>query len=227
MGLDIKQLQYLCGLSDFDICYIDGIMTGIKPGKFKYIKVPYNEFRQNMGLDDLRFSWLLGHNNMIAGGSVLTWIFKRDNKSDWDFFFTNQESADNFKRIIEGFGFVETKESTYATTHFHPEDKVVIQVVGATNTDWADGRAYGTPHEVISRFDMGLCRFAVDCDFLYTTTDAIRDLITKSIRIYDNKKLIIDRLVKYRSKGFYTPDEVFKYNEHYESILPTETNFAW
>ncbi len=144
----------------------------------------------------------------------MNWVWGENKNEDIDFFFTNHDSAQNFRTLISGYGFVETSETKYALTCFHEEEGLIIQIVG---TQEISGREedimfngfipFGTPEETIKRFDIELCKFAVDGDNVYFTVGAALNLINKSIHFNIEKYNTQERIMKYSRKGFYIIQE--------------------
>jgi hypothetical protein len=235
--LNNKQIQVLANLSDFELVKFDELIVGLKlPKTYKPIMINYEEFRAAMGLEGLRFHWLCGATNMLAGGSVLDWIEGRTVSSDWDFFFNLPESTEMFKLMAETYGFVSTHLTDYALTCFHPEEYATIQIVGyghrSKNLGYYDSpaaRFFGTPQEVTGRFDLTLCRFAVDADCFYTDTMAIRDLITRSIRLglVSSPNMTAERVIKYAKKNYYLPQSVFDLKEKPNALLKCQHLPTW
>jgi len=180
-----------------------------------------------MGLEDLRLNWLLGNNNMIAGGSVLNWIWGENTHGDIDFFFKDEEYADIFVEFIKGIGFKLVCETSYAGTYFEPLQGIILQVVGNPDRGPYTRQgprnnfvAYGTPHEVIDNFDFHICKFAVDSDYLYTTSRAIQDLLKLTIDNTGNEKsMFLQRILKYTRKGFFMSPKIKRYLKYDKPIL--------
>jgi hypothetical protein len=218
--LNNEQILTLAEVGKMKVRCCDGIPIAIAGASHREIKYPYELFREKMGLDDLRLNWLLGTNNMIAGGSVLNWIWGENTNGDIDFFFKDEEYADIFVEFIKGIGFKLTAETGYAATYFEPLQGLILQVVGNTNRDpvsntpyypynptikkESDFEAYGTPQKVIDNFDFHICKFAVDADYLYTTSRAIQDLLKLTIdNTRNEKRCFLPRILKYNHKGFF------------------------
>ena len=217
----------------------DGIPIAIAGASHREIKYPYEQFREEMGLEDLRLNWLLGTNNMIAGGSVLNWIWGENTHGDIDFFFKDEEYADIFVQFIKGIGFQLTLETGYAATYFEPLQCVILQVVGnpdrtpinpyAQAVEKNSFEAYGTPQEVLENFDFHVCKFAVDSDYIYTTSRAIQDLLKL---IIDNtgkeKYYFVSRILKYNRKGFFLSPKIKRDITYAKPVQDkNEDNFDW
>jgi hypothetical protein len=220
------QVEYLTSLAGFEVARVDGTVISFKPRPSKCIVVPYDQFKAAMGLEDIRFHWLLGQRNMLAGGSVLAWITDQPNTGDYDLFFTNKTNADDFERFILAFDFKVARESKYALTLFSYESNATLQIVGggerANYYDSLDRKLFGTPQEVLEGFDIGLCKMAVTADHVYLAPQAIRDLLSKSARAEGDTSQIENRLIKYCVKGYYLPGKMLKYEPAY-----TDPFSAW
>jgi len=214
--LNESQVKYLASLHGHEI-YIENTLTGLVPRPTnRGIVVPYNEFKKNMGLDDIRFNWLITDKNYIAGGSVLSWITQRPNDGDTDFYFksskTYEKDTQNFKNCLEEmFKFVETGNSIYAYSYFNSESNSKVQVVSGSMGPNAKSLC-GRPIDIIKEFDISLCKFAIDNESLYTFSSSIRDLLSKSIRIDNvwNEDLSSPRVMKYSRRGYYTNGNIIK-----------------
>jgi len=173
-----------------------------------------------MGLDDIRFNWLTSYNGYIAGGAAMNWVWQENTNQDIDFFFTNEESYLNFIALAETFGFRKSQRPAAWLAKSDPrneftytrETDATIQVIGG---EWQTGTTgyrniyadpYGSTFNTITKFDLRICQFAIDCDNIYFSLNSVGDLITK--RIVENyrkttKGRIASRVRKYIDKGFY------------------------
>lgn len=212
-----NQIKYLCELSDFGYRFVGDKLTGISCNTFKDVSVNYNEFKTKMDLPDLRYTWLLNNHNIIAGGSVVDWIVGLK-PNDYDFFFTDIESAEAFRLVAESFGFVMVRVSSYAATLINPEDNSMIQIVGY---GMYNSPFFGKSREILDSFDISVCRFAIDIDNIFFNTSSLRDLITKTLRINKHSPLTADRIVKYCKKGFYVPDRILDCKKSESKWLPS------
>lgn len=227
-----KQIITLANIGKLKIKCCDSIPIAVSPIKYNDIIYPYEDFKREMGLDDLRLNWLLGKNNMIAGGSVLNWIWGEKTNGDIDFFFRNEESADIFTEFIKGIGFKLVKETGYALTYFEQQQGLILQVVGNPNENpyIKDNNfiAYGTPQEIIENFDIYVCKFAVDSDYVYTTSRAIQDLLKMTVDYSSNEKRnVLLRLFKYVHKGFYPSSKIKRFIKYDEPIFMESKNTKW
>jgi hypothetical protein len=229
--LNNEQIQALANIGKMKVKCCDGIAIAVSSVSHREIKYPYEDFIKKMNLKDLRLSWLLGNNNMIAGGSVLNWIWGENTHGDIDFFFKNEEYADIFVEFIKGIGFKLACRTTYARTYFEPLQGIILQVVG--NPDRGPYAkqglrdnfvAYGTPQEVIDNFDFHVCKFAVDSDYLYTTSRAIQDLLKLTIDSTSNERsMFLQRILKYTHKGFFMSSRI-KGHLRYDKPVLQEKN---
>jgi len=213
--LNNQQVVYLCKLVALKtIKSDDGTIISVMPSKTDAVVIDtYSNFKLNMGLDDIRFDWLLSPGSCIAGGSVLAWILRENNSTDVDFFFADEEKADNFAQFVgNSFEFVETNKTTYAKTFFHTNG-AILQVVGAGRGGISAGifksgealhgtpnTLFGSPIEIINDFDITVCKFAVDKDSVILTKQSVIDLINKRLTF---STINTNRLLKYYRKGFY------------------------
>lgn len=207
-------------MANIKLIYIDNMAVSVKRVADKMITFSYEEFKECMGLEDIRLHWLLSNNNMIAGGSVMNWVWGENTNEDIDFFFKGSDYADTFKNFIQNIGFKSTRVTSYAETFFHPDEAVILQVVGGTGST-SSFRAYGNPYMILDNFDLHVCKFAVDCDNIYTTTRAVQDLLKLTIDGTGNEKNpFTERIAKYFRKGFYASPRLMKalrYDKpHYE-----------
>lgn len=203
--LNNNQIKTLAEIGKLDISEYQGYVLGVNCSEDNKIKMSYEEFKKAMCLPDMRLAWMLGNNNLLAGGSVLNWIWGEQTNDDYDFFFKDLQALENFELFLKNY-FIFSHETKCAKTYVSDDNGLIVQLVGSK---YALPTFFGTPEEVIGRFDLGICRFAVDSDYLYTTSCSIRDLISKSLIIYNKNNEIkynistIARLFKYSRKGFY------------------------
>jgi hypothetical protein len=211
--LNNSQVKFLSEMCNLNIHKYGDVVISVndRSNKNKVIKHNYEDFKNNMGLDDIRFHWLLSNKTYISGGSALNWIWGEHKNEDFDFFFINNETAQNFKMLIANYGFEETCESKYALTFFNREEKIILQIIGSQGKGKPDEKfngfiPFGTPEETIQRFDINVCRFAVDGEFVYTTVGAVLDLINRVVKITEEKYNTKERITKYNQKGFFLPN---------------------
>jgi len=211
-----NQILTLAKIGKLKLRTYNGIPIAVVNTTDNKIKIPYEKFKSLMQLEDIRLDWLLGRNNMIAGGSVLNWIWGEQTNEDIDFFFRNEESAEIFAQFIKGIGFKHTLTTGYASTYFEEEQGVILQIVGSSSKytgphgsvprDFVD---HGTPEEIIENFDFHVCKFAIDHEYVYTTSRAIQDLLMLTIDVTGNEKDSIKRRVlKYLRKGFFVSSKI-------------------
>lgn len=216
MSLTNAQLCTLVELAGIQTITYGDLLIGVKTKNDTTISVPYDYFKQKMGLDNIRFDWLLTDRIFLAGGSVLNWIWNENKNEDIDFFFADKEAARNFGTVIENWGFEQTKSTQYASTYFNAEDGLIVQVVGAETddrrskhreqTDEFNGFIpFGQPQEILSRFDLEICKFLIDGNYVNFTAKAVVDFISKRLVVKNKKYNTPQRLIKYNRKGFYIP----------------------
>lgn len=208
--LTTTQIEYLCKIGLITPTIENGIVLYISenlPDCVIYAK--YEEFKQQMGLTDINLHWLTTKNAFMAGGAVLNWALSENMNEDFDFFFSDNDCAGRFELVVKNyFSFCRTTHC--ATTYM--KDATIIQLVGVEGAHYS---FFGCPREVINRFDIDLCKFAVDNEFVYTTRYAIKDMISKSLHYKEDCQIKYlnqtssQRLFKYSRKGFYATDKNF------------------
>lgn len=212
--LNVDQIKALAGVGKINVKICNDIPIAMAPVlKDMAIKYPYEAFKKVMGLDSLRLDWLLGKENFIAGGAVLNWIWGEDKNEDTDFFFRSPETYELFQIFIESIGFRKVNSTGYAETFFESSTGVVIQTIGRVEEVLSrDFVAFGTPELVIKNFDFHLCKFAMDHEFVYTTSLAIHQLLQMVIDFTGaqkrNNSLILKRVLKYNKKGFWLSSDI-------------------
>ena len=220
-----KQIDFLAKIADLNVHKVNEIVTGISYVnndsviKHKHIvedkckSISYDYFKEQMGLEDIRFGWLLGENNFLAGGSVLNWIWQENTNEDTDFFFKDPDSAETFGYFLQSIGLIHTKSSGYASTYFSPDNGAIIQAVGTSRQEAYPNpldNNFGPPEDIIAKFDIHVCKFALTVDTLFYTRKAIENLIKLELDITENIKPhnAIYRINKYTRKGFYPSTNV-------------------
>jgi len=203
-----SQIESLCKIAnlvpfkkDNTVLYIIGTAANYN------ISFPYDLFKKEMGLDDIRLHWLTTKDAFLAGGSVLNWILSENQNEDIDFFFSDRDAETRFELFVKSY-FTYCRETGCAKTYMN--ENTILQLVGSMHSPV---HFFGRPLDVISRFDIGLCKFAVDNDTVYTTYFSVRDLISKSLHYNKDNRIkyltesSVQRLFKYSRKGFYNSDE--------------------
>lgn len=192
-----SQVRYLASLADLKVNEYNGsVISCQRPNTSVAISDDYENFKKNMGLGDIEWGGFLGSNNMIAGGCALNWVMGEHKNNDIDFFFTDVDSYKTFSSFITtpSFNFQHIGNTMYAQTYYNEYKNVSIQLV----------QLYcGKPHEIMTWFDIELCKWAVTSDIVYTTTGAIASLLSMKIT---GSKPTKDRMFKYMYKGFYLSD---------------------
>ena len=226
--LNKSQIQFLANKAQLDVYTHDGIITGVNNRQHRSASIwcPYEEFKNGLGREDIRFHWLLSDKAYLAGGSCLNWVWGENKNEDYDLFFTNADTLENVYRWIVNFGFEETLNTKYARTMFNKEAKVAIQLVGNKDVEhWGDiGEelrfvSFDRPTKTIGRFDLDVCKFAVDVNAVYFTVGAVLDLLNLTINAKITKNSTHDRILKYNRKGFYIPK--------IEEVMENATRNEW
>lgn len=208
--LSSRQIKYLAQAANINLVLSGNTPIAVSRTSDYNIKVPYQQFAGQMGLDDIRLHWLLGQQNMMAGGAVLNWVWGEERHEDIDFFFESPDGRNDFKLFIENIGFKLSRVSGYAETFFSAESGMIIQLVGRD----ADKDSYfGDVTTVIGAFDMYVCRWAVDADHVYFTSRAVQDLLRLVIDTTGKEKetgYLRQRGFKYMRKGFFPSPKIIK-----------------
>jgi len=212
--LNRPQIDYLAKITHSKIISIDNQPVSIlRNPEDQQIIIPYEDFRRNMGLDDLRWHTLCGQRNMIAGGAVLNWVWQENTNEDTDFFFLDGEGKFMFASFISApsFKFHCSRETKYADTYFNVEDKIMFQLVSLH---------YGAPFEILCCFDFDICRWVADAQNIYTYRNTVLDLLEMRLSCtsdfwlekkkpwHKKKKPLLSRVLKYYRKGFFLSDNL-------------------
>ena len=206
--LNGKQISYLIRLGDLNAVVQDNAAVGLIPRKkLRHIEVSYDDFKKAMGLDDIRFHWMLGPNVFLAGGAVLEWIDSEFASKDFDFYFTNKQSSLAFENLVLTYQFVKINSSSLTDT-YKTDDGAIIQLVGVNERETTN--YYGekvprewmlVPKDALDRFDFHATQFAVDSDKFYTTNKALESLLSKLLTL-NAEKTSERRYKRYIEKGF-------------------------
>lgn len=218
-----EQIKFLAEAAQIKAVIYNNVVISVKPEfgrENKIVKYPVEEFQKRIGLEPMRFQWMLGETNLLAGGSVLNWIWQENKNQDTDFFFKSEDNVEVFTAFLKSIGLTKTKTTNYAKTYFDDNSGAIIQVVSPTQNIGFTG--YGTPEQIISKFDIDVCKFAVDNNYIYFSVGAICDLVSMTLEITENiKSKDIYRIFKYLKKGFYpgaTVREATKFQPQWISI---------
>lgn len=196
----------------------------VRDSASSFIKINYEEFKNRLGLNDIRFHWLLSDNVYIAGGAVLSWVYPEISSGDTDFFFTNISAALRFDEFIRGYEFKLTKNSRYTKTYNY-KDQFDIQLVGINDPPIKSsftkgiygGRFFRMPIDTFKDFDFHASMFAVDCDYFYTRADAIESIISMDLTKNNKSHVNKNRFYKYVNKGFKPVKGVFYGDEGHQT----------
>jgi hypothetical protein len=197
--LNNKQIEYLVRLSGSSAIYEgDQPISILLSDTDQQIVQPYETFRNRMGLADLRWHGLLGKRNMIAGGAVLNWVWGENTNEDTDFFFLNADGKNDFASFVStpAFEFHRSGKTGYADSYFNAENNVLLQLVSF---------CYGEPFNIMRYFDLNVCKWVADADWIYTYRRAITDLL--ELRMAQTRSPArespLHRILKYHRKGFF------------------------
>lgn len=149
---------------------------------------------------------------ILAGGAVRdAWI--RDPIVDYDIFFTSATELPQVKEFLVYQGFKEifacpkgelfTYRKIYSGADALPDFEVKIQLI----CKWT----YLDVDDLMDSFDFNACRFALDkANVIYTYPEAMTDVATKELSIHKitYPSSSINRLYKYRNKGYYVGNAI-------------------
>ena len=162
-------------------------------------------------LDQYIYNLVLGNDNLIlAGGAVRDSIFG-DEISDYDLFFKgNSDNLEDIKGALiqDGYSNVFTCPKGELFTYMKgedfkkPEDCIKVQLILK--------REYRDVEYLLNSFDFSVTYFALHKGFIYTSRQAIKDVRKKQMSLVNLEypTSTINRLYKYRKKGYYTGDVI-------------------
>lgn len=149
---------------------------------------------------------------ILAGGAVRDTLFGTD-ISDYDLFLTDKADVESIKSYFLSKGF----SNTFACPLGHlfsymkgedfkkPEECVKVQIICK--------RRYYDVADLINSFDFSATYFAIQVDkeddlVVYTDHRAIKDVRKKQLSLVNLEypSSTLNRLYKYRNKGYYTGD---------------------
>lgn len=140
---------------------------------------------------------LIKKHGFIAGGACRSTIAGEEIK-DFDIFCFSQEDYEPLKKIISNM-YGETRENDLV---FQVGS---IQLVKPRQNEFV--KTFGTPGEVVSKFDFSVCRvYTLDgTNFIWLDDEFEDDILNKRLRI---KNIIcpistFKRVVKYAKRGYY------------------------
>lgn len=222
--INSEQANYLLSLAEpAKVVYdMDVPVSVFYPKKNGIVKVNYEEFKLNMGLDDIRLHWLTSYDIHMSGGAVMNWVWQEQTNEDIDFFFASEGAFSGFRSFISSYGFEEAsgRGRTYGPANTPPyaalnnkDEGILVHLIGGNSWDIPDGAyssfrvsPYGSPIQNIRRFDLRVCQFSVDCENIYMSKFGIIDLLTRRlVRNSEAKRKrgrFEGRIKKYRKKGF-------------------------
>lgn len=142
---------------------------------------------------------------ILAGGAVRDALFG-DEISDYDLFFTDTKQLENVKGFLlnEGFSNTFTCPLGQLFTYMKgedfkkPEECVKVQLIVK--------RIYSDVADLLNSFDFSVTYFALHNETVYTSHQAIKDVRKKQLSLVNLEypSSTINRLYKYRNKGYYT-----------------------
>jgi hypothetical protein len=189
------------------------------------------KFLQHLTLDMEKGPW-------IAGGAARRLYHGLPMvNADWDIFCSSQKQYDRLVRLCKQYEWQKHSyktsfealngiyisadnpiESRYATTY--KEDDHKIQFIHK--------RFYDTVEDVLNDFDFTVCRYATDGVVFKVGNFAIEDHQNKRLRYTkrDINPLLVGRIVKYRSYGFYLDENLSKLIRDNLDVITYELDMA-
>lgn len=135
-------------------------------------------------------------NGVVLAGGALRTLLVNDEIKDFDIFFSdaNKIAATREKLLEAGFELIFSCPLDLLFTY--RKGNMIVQLITE--------REYKDCQELIDSFDINACRFATDGEFLYTSREAIIDVLKNRISLFKiNYPLAtFRRIVKYHKKGF-------------------------
>lgn len=142
---------------------------------------------------------------ILAGGAVRDALFDKE-ISDYDLFFTSTLQLEEVKNYLlrQGFSNVFTCPLGQLFTYMKgedfkkPEECVKVQLIVK--------RTYSDVADLLDSFDFSVTYFALHKGIVYTSWQAIKDVRKKQLSLVNLEypSSTINRLYKYRQKGYYT-----------------------
>lgn len=150
-----------------------------------------------------------GESVWLAGGAVRRLFEGKKPDSDFDFFFKDQTSTENFEDELIEMGArllsENDKNKKYILPSSIPEDMEGEDVyLPEMEIQCINFQYFDSPKAVIDSFDFTICMFAFDGDYFYIGDFSLWDLARKKLVI--NKVTYgvatVRRLMKYANQGF-------------------------
>jgi hypothetical protein len=162
----------------------------------------------------LQLHGLIKKHGFIAGGACRSTIQDEEIK-DFDIFCFSKEDYEPLKQIISNmYGIKRENELVYQCNN--------IQLIKPRENKYL--KTYGTPYEVVSKFDFSVCRvYTLDgINFIKIDEQFENDCQKKILRIQNIVCPIstLKRSIKYSKKGYFSPlREILKlFNEYAERV---------
>lgn len=163
----------------------------------KLNKVKKSRFNQIQDFLDLN---LISDKVLLAGGSLQTLVDSDAEIFDYDLFFTDEEEIEKTKAKLAEAGFEEVfacpAGELFTWKNDFTDDKVQL----------ITKRMYKDPVDLIDSFDFTASMWCWDSKNLWTTNDAVKDTIKRSLRIHKLEYPVatLSRIIKYiKNKDFY------------------------
>jgi hypothetical protein len=173
-------------------------------------------------------SGIVNEDVWLAGGSLRTLIDPKEEVSDYDLFFKNQEYFDRDSALInkglvrfvkqkltnlgfkltfecpEGKLYTYTKPFCSVCKCFVIEEHHMHHPITNAKVQLICEYFYSSPEELLSTFDLTPCLFATDGTFLYVYKSGIKSVKKKIAELHRLTYPVssIKRLIKYANKGY-------------------------
>jgi len=162
---------------------------------------------------------IIGDGIWLCGGAMRSLITYED-PNDFDMFFRDVEHAAAAQRILESKKFKNVFECPLGLLTTFKKDDIKIQLIKK--------RYYASINDVIDTFDFTATCAGTDGDIVVMSKDFIRDVRNKVLRL--NKLTYpvasINRLIKYKSYGYYVSDVIIDIVERIQSNDPDIIDFT-
>jgi hypothetical protein len=134
---------------------------------------------------------------VLAGGAFKE-LLRGEAPSDYDIFLLNGCDVEALKSRLETDGFTKIFTCPRGELFTYAKEKVKVQIVLK--------RRYVDVLDLLNSFDFSICYFALHDGALHTSKQAIKDWRKKTLSLVrlTYPSSTINRLYKYRKRGYYT-----------------------
>lgn len=145
---------------------------------------------------------------ILAGGAIRDSLNGRE-IADYDFFFTDLTTKDRVREYLVDNGYSLVFACPLGHLYSYKKDDLKVQLITKM--------AYGTIENLLNSFDFTICQFAYNHEgVVYTNKQAIKDNKTNTLTVHEVTfpTSTINRISKYKAKGFWTGDAIKSIVEH-------------